>query len=298
MGNSLNYVLITPARNEADFIELTIKSVLAQTVRPVRWVIVNDGSTDATAEIVSNYASVHSWIEMIQMPERQERHFGGKAHAVAAGRQRVAPLEFEVIGNLDADVSFEPDYFEFLMTRFAENPKLGVAGTAFLEGNLSYNYEMVGIEHVSGMIQMFRRQCFEAIGGYSAVKTGGIDLMAVLTARTKGWETRTFTEKSFVHHRSQGGALHTGLRGRWYMGRKDYLLGNHPVWEFFRSFYQMQYRPYVIGGLLVLVSYFWHLVRRVERTMPRELIELRQSDQMNRLKIILHRRLHLIFPFF
>jgi len=293
VGNSLNYVLITPARNEADFIELTIKSVLAQTVRPVRWVIVNDGSTDATAEIVSNYASVHSWIEMIQMPERQERHFGGKAHAVAAGRQRVAPLEFEVIGNLDADVSFEPDYFEFLMTRFAENPKLGVAGTAFLEGNLSYNYEMVGIEHVSGMIQLFRRQCFEAIGGYSAVKTGGIDLMAVLTARTKGWETRTFTEKSFVHHRSQGGALHTGLRGRWYMGRKDYLLGNHPVWEFFRSFYQMQYRPYVIGGLLVLVSYFWHLVRRVERTMPRELIELRQSDQMKRLKSLVERRLRL-----
>ena len=293
MGNSLNYVLITPARNEADFIELTIKSVLAQTVRPVRWVIVNDGSTDATAEIVSNYASVHSWIEMIQMPERQERHFGGKAHAVAAGRQRMAGLQFEVIGNLDADVSFEPDYFEFLMTRFAENPKLGVAGTAFLEGNLSYNYEMVGIEHVSGMIQLFRRQCFEAIGGYSAVKTGGIDLMAVLTARTKGWETRTFTEKSFVHHRSQGGALHTGLRGRWYMGRKDYLLGNHPVWEFFRSFYQMQYRPYVIGGLLVLVSYFWHLVRRVERTMPRELIELRQSDQMKRLKSLVERRLHL-----
>ena len=293
MGNSLNYVLITPARNEADFIELTIKSVLAQTVRPVRWVIVNDGSTDATAEIVSNYAGVHSWIEMIQMPERQERHFGGKAHAVAAGRQRMAGLQFDVIGNLDADVSFEPDYFEFLMTRFAENPKLGVAGTAFLEGNLSYNYEMVGIEHVSGMIQMFRRQCFEAIGGYSAVKTGGIDLMAVLTARTKGWETRTFTEKSFVHHRSQGGALHTGLRGRWYMGRKDYLLGNHPVWEFFRSFYQMQYRPYVIGGLLVLVSYFWHLVRRVERTMPHELIELRQSDQMKRLKSLVERRLHL-----
>ena len=293
MGNSLNYVLITPARNEADFIELTIKSVLAQTVRPVRWVIVNDGSTDATAEIVSDYAGVHSWIEMIQMPERQERHFGGKAHAVAAGRQRMAGLQFDVIGNLDADVSFEPDYFEFLMTRFAENPKLGVAGTAFLEGNLSYNYEMVGIEHVSGMIQLFRRQCFEAIGGYSAVKTGGIDLMAVLTARTKGWETRTFTEKSFVHHRSQGGALHTGLRGRWHMGRKDYLLGNHPVWEFFRGVYQMQYRPYVIGGLLVLVSYFWHLVRRVERTMPRELIELRQSDQMKRLKSLVERRLHL-----
>lgn len=287
------YVLITPARNEEEFIEKTLESVARQTYLPLKWVIVNDGSTDNTAEIVSRYAAMHPWIELAQMPERKERHFAGKAYAVNAGRERLRGLHYDVIGNLDADVSFDPDYFEFLMIRFAENSKLGVAGTAFLEGSLSYNYETVGIEHVSGMIQMFRRECFETIGGYSAVKTGGIDLMAVLTARTKGWETRTFTEKTFAHHRSQGGALHTGLRGRWYMGRKDYLLGNHPVWEFFRSFYQMQFKPYVIGGLLVLISYFWHLVRGLERTMPSELIELRQSDQMKRLKSLVERRLHL-----
>lgn len=298
MGNSLNYVLITPARNEADFIELTIKSVLAQTVRPLRWVIVNDGSTDATADIVSNYTGVHSWIEMIQMPERRERHFGGKAHAVAAGRQRVAGLEFDVIGNLDADVSFEPDYFEFLLGRFAENPKLGVAGTAFQEGNLRYNYELVGLEHVSGMCQMFRRECFEAIGGYAVIKSGGIDLIAVLSARAKGWETRTFVEKSFIHHRTQGGALHSGLRGRWHMGRKDYLLGNHLLWEFFRSVYQMQYKPYMIGGVLVFAAYLWYALRGSERTMPKELIALRRSEQMSRLKLVLHRRLHLILPVF
>jgi biofilm PGA synthesis N-glycosyltransferase PgaC len=289
----MKYILITPARNEADYIELTLKSVVAQTVKPLKWIIVNDGSTDNTGEIVSGYAAVHPWIELLQMPERRERHFAGKAYAVNAGREKLAGLHYDVIGNLDADVSFDPDYFEFLMTHFAENPKLGVAGTAFLEGNLSYNYELVGVEHVSGMIQMFRRECFEAIGGYSAVKTGGIDLMAVLSARTKGWETRTFTETTFVHHRSQGGALHTGLRGRWYMGRKDYLLGNHPAWELFRSLYQMQYKPYVVGGLLVLVSYFWHSIRGVERTMPRELLELRQSDQMKRLKSLIERRLHL-----
>jgi biofilm PGA synthesis N-glycosyltransferase PgaC len=177
------------------------------------------------------------------------------------------------------------------MNRFSWNPKLGVAGTAFREGKLSYNYEFVGIEHVSGMCQMFRRQCFEAIGGYPAIESGGIDLIAVLRARAKGWETRTFTEKSFVHHRSQGGALHTGLRGRWYMGRKDYILGNHPVWELFRSVYQMQYRPYVIGGLLALVSYLWHWVRGVERTIPHELMTLRQGEQIGRLKSFIERRL-------
>jgi glycosyltransferase involved in cell wall biosynthesis len=296
MPNLSSYVLITPARNEADFIELTIKSVVAQTLPPAKWVIVDDGSTDGTEEIVKAYAASLPWIELVQMPERRDRHFGGKAVAVNAGRQRAAQVQYDVIGNLDADVSFEPDYFEFLMSRFSENPKLGVAGTAFREGTLSYNYEFVGIEHVSGMCQMFRRECFDDIGGYQAIKSGGIDLIAVLSARAKGWETRTFVEKGFVHHRSQGGALHSGFRERLHVGRKDYLLGNHPIWEIFRSVYQMQYKPYVIGGLLILGSYLWNLVCGVERTMPRELMALRRSDQLNRLKMIFRRRLALIVP--
>jgi poly-beta-1,6-N-acetyl-D-glucosamine synthase len=287
----MNYVLITPARNEADYIELTLKSVVAQTVKPLKWIIVNDGSTDTTGEIVSRYAQTYSWIDLVEMPIRAERHFGGKAEAVNSGLKKISELQFQVVGNLDADVSFEPDYFEFLLNRFKENSKLGVAGTAFREGNLSYNYEMVGIEHVSGMCQMFRRECFEAIGGYAAVKSGGIDLIAVLSARAKGWETRTFLEKSFIHHRTQGGALHSGLRGKWYMGRKDYLLGNHPMWEFFRSIYQMQHKPYVIGGILVLAAYVWHALRSVEKTMPKELMALRRSEQKKRLKSVLRHRL-------
>lgn len=290
MRNLPNYVLITPARNEAAFIELTLKSVVSQTVPPAKWVIVNDGSTDGTEEIVKKYAAAYPWIDLIQMPERRERSFAGKAAAVNAGYKRMEGLQYEVIGNLDADVSFEPDYFEFLMARFSENPRLGVGGTAFQEGSLTYNYEFVGIEHVSGMCQMFRRQCFEDIGGYASVKSGGIDLIAVLSARAKGWETRTFVEKSFVHHRTQGGALHTGLRGRLNMGRKDYLLGNHPMWEIFRSVYQMAHKPYFIGGFLVLVSYFWNALRGVKKTIPEELMALRRSDQMKRLKLVMQRR--------
>jgi len=289
MRAPIKYVLITPARNEAEYIKLTIESVVAQTVRPVKWVIVSDGSTDGTDDIVRSYAAVHPWIELVQMPERWERNFAGKALAVSTGCKKLGELQYDVIGNLDADVSFEPDYFAFLMERFAENPQLGVGGTAFREGNLSYNYEFVGIEHVSGMCQMFRRECFEAIGGYAAIRSGGIDLIAVLSARAKGWETRTFVEKSFLHHRSQGGALHTGLRERLYMGRKDYLLGNHPMWEIFRGVYQMQHKPYVIGGLLVLASYLWNWLRGVERTIPEELMALRRSDQMKRLKLVMQR---------
>jgi poly-beta-1,6-N-acetyl-D-glucosamine synthase len=291
MTNILNYVLITPARNEAAFVELTLKSVVAQTVPPRKWVIVNDGSTDGTDDIVRKYAADYAWIELVQMPERRERSFAGKAVAVNTGRARLGELPYEVIGNLDADVSFDPDYFAFLMDRFAENPKLGVGGTAFQEeGNLSYNYEFVGIEHVSGMCQMFRRECFEAIGGYRSIKSGGIDLIAVLSARAKGWETKTFVEKSFVHHRSQSAALHSGFRERLHAGHKDYLMGNHPIWEVFRSLYQMTHKPYFVGGFLVLAAYFWNALRGVERSIPKELMAIRRSEQLQRLKLVVGRR--------
>jgi poly-beta-1,6-N-acetyl-D-glucosamine synthase len=291
MENLPSYVLITPARNEADFIELTIRSVIAQTRRPLKWVIVDDASTDRTPEIVASYAAANPWIELVRMPERRERSFAGKANAVNAGRGRLGELSYRVIGNLDADVSFDPDYFEFLMNKFAENSRLGVAGTAFQEGKLSYNYEFVGFEHVSGMCQMFRRECFEEIGGYPAIRSGGIDLIAVLSARARGWETRTFVEKSFLHRRSQSGASHSGLRERIHAGRKDYLLGNHPVWETFRSVYQMGHKPYIVGGFLVLCSYMWNLFSGVKRTIPEELMALRRREQMARLKSIVQRRL-------
>jgi biofilm PGA synthesis N-glycosyltransferase PgaC len=291
MTNVPIYVLITPARNEAKLIEQTLKSVVSQTVKPRKWVIVNDGSSDGTEEIVRRYAEAHSWIELVQMPERRERNFAGKALAVRTGQASLGELEYDVIGNLDADVSFEPDYFAFLMDRFAENPRLGVGGTAFREkGNLNYNYEFVGIEHVSGMCQMFRRECFEAIGGYPTIKSGGIDLIAVLSARAKGWETRTFLDKSFIHHRSQGGALHNGLRERLHVGHKDYLIGNHPLWEIFRSAYQMTRKPYFIGGFLVLAAYSWNAIRGVERSIPKELMALRRREQLRRLKLAMQRR--------
>ena len=287
-----SYVLITPARNEATFIELTIKSVVGQTVRPAKWVIVSDGSTDGTDEVVKKYAAQHDWIELVRQPERTERHFAGKADAFNAGYGRVKDLEYEVIGNLDADVSFEEDYFAFLMSKFAENPGLGVAGTPYREGkNVTYDYRFASIEDVAGACQMFRRECFEAIGGYRPIRSGGIDLIAVLSARAQGWQTRTFTEKVCLHHRKSGSACHTGLREGLHRGRKDYLLGSHPAWEVLRSVYQMKSRPYIVGGVLSLVGYFWAMLRRVERTIPEELIEVRRNDQMQRLKGILRQRL-------
>jgi poly-beta-1,6-N-acetyl-D-glucosamine synthase len=142
--NLSKYVLITPARNEAESIELTIQSVVAQTIQPLRWVIVSDGSTDETDNIVSKYAAEHPWIELVRGPDRRERHFAGKVQAFNAGYAKVQNLDYEVIGNLDADISFDEGYFALLLRKMSENPELGLVGTPFKDGpNAVYDYRFV-----------------------------------------------------------------------------------------------------------------------------------------------------------
>jgi biofilm PGA synthesis N-glycosyltransferase PgaC len=282
-----SYVIITPARNEAQYIELTIKSVIVQTARPLKWVIVSDGSTDGMDDIVRRYTAEYPWIELLRMPERRERHFAGKVHAFNAGYARVAGLHFDVIVSLDADISFEEGYFSFLLQRLAEDPKLGLVSGRLVDAGSNqdcYDYNYSSIEHVSGACQVFSRKCFESIGGYRPMKAGGIDLVAVLSARAKGWRTRTFPEKAYLHHRAMNAAHVNGLSERLQTGYKDYLLGSHPGWELFRSLYQMTKPPYLIGGTFIFAGYFWMLLRRAERTIPEDLIEFRRKEQIRRLR--------------
>jgi len=279
------YVLVTPARNEAAFIELTIKSMVAQTVRPAKWVIVSDGSTDGTDDIVMKYAVDHDWIELLRMPERRERHFAGKVFAFNAGYARMKDLGYEVIGLVDADISFDEEYFLFLLGKLVGDPKLGLVGTPFQESSRpAYDYRFVSIEHVSGCCQLFRRECFEDIGGYVPVKNGGIDHIAVLTARMKGWKTRTFTEKVVQHHRKIGTAQHSRFKAGFRTGAQDYALGGHPLWEICRTLYQMTKKPFVAGGLVLGAGYFWSMIRRKERPISPEMIAFRRREQMQRLR--------------
>ena len=282
------YVLITPARNEAKFIELTIKSVVAQTVRPLKWVVVSDGSTDGTDELVSKYAAVYPWIVLVRMPERRERHFAGKVQAFIAGFDRMKGLEYAIVGSLDDDISFEDDYFSFLLQKLDQDPTLGLIGTPFKESsNQIYDYRFVSIEHVSGACQMFRRECFEEIGGYLPLKAGCIDHIAVISARMKGWKTRTFPDKVCLHHRGMGTAQHSVLGARFRNGAKDYAIGNHPVWELFRTVHQMTKRPFLIGGLALMCGYIWALIRQIQRPVSRELVKFYRREQTTRLKKIL-----------
>jgi glycosyltransferase involved in cell wall biosynthesis len=258
---------------------------VAQTVLPLRWVIVSDGSTDGTDEIVARYAAEHPWIELVRMPERAERNFAGKVLAFNAGYARVKDLDFEVIASLDADISFDLDYFEFLLRKLIENSALGVVGTPFQElSGQVYNYRFVSIEHVSGACQVFRRECFGAIGGYKPIKGGSIDHVAVISARMHGWQTRSFTEKVCTHHREMGTAQQGILKSRFKYGLKDHRIGNHPLWEAFRVVYQMTQTPRLMGGFALGIGYIWATVRRFERPVPRELVEFHRREQLSRLK--------------
>jgi len=291
----LNYVLITPARNEEAFIEGTIVSMVAQTARPLRWVIVSDGSTDGTDAIVKRYAAQHAWIELVRLPERRDRQFAAKARAFAAGYERMQDLAFDLVGNLDADITLPPDFYAFLLERFAERPKLGVAGTPFVEdatkpGEHSYAHGAANLTHVSGACQLFRRRCFDEVGGYVPIKGGAIDWIAVTTARMKGWETRTFLERVCFHHRKIGTGNHSPLVAKFHYGRKAYYVGGHPVWETLRGLFQMRESPWIVGGLYHIAGYWWSCVTRMHRPVSRELMAFHRAEQMARLNAIFGRR--------
>jgi glycosyltransferase involved in cell wall biosynthesis len=282
--NRLSYVLITPARNEESYIEKTIRSVIAQTVAPMKWVIVSDGSTDRTDQIVVSYEGSIPWMELVRIPANAERSFAAKVRCFNAGYARVRDAKYDIIGNLDADLSFGEDYFEFLLDRFADSPNLGVAGTPFIEGDNTYDYRFTNIEHVSGACQLFRRRCFEDIGGYAPIPGGGIDWVAVTTARMKGWQTRTFTERACVHLKGIG----TGSGSQWgawfRYGQKDHSLGNHPLWQISRSLYQMTKRPYIVKGTLVFLGYLWSAAKRTKKPISNELLLFHRDEQLHRLK--------------
>jgi biofilm PGA synthesis N-glycosyltransferase PgaC len=204
----------------------------------------------------------------------------------------VHELEYQAIGNLDADISFGEDYFSFLLGKLAEDPALGVVGTRFVDGsNRAYNYRFVGIEHVSGACQLFRRKCFEEIGGYVPVKDGGVDHFAVMTARMKGWKTRTFMDRIFKHHRETGTAMQGVMAARFRAGLKDYAFGSHPVWELLRVAYQTTCRPFVAGGLALGAGYLWALACRADRPISRQMVAFRRREQMERLRNLFTGRL-------
>src|SRR5450631_3040337 len=230
--NGRAYVLATAAYNEEDNIEKTIQSMLAQIELPNSWVIVSDGSTDRTDEIVQRYAEQYSFICFLRVSRPPGRSFRTKIMALQAGIKLLADVPFQFIGNLDADISIGPTYFADLITKFEANSKLGIAGGYVHEGTEGEMHSRSSnrVYSVAHAAQLVRRECYEAIGGYAILEYGGEDWHAEVTARMKGWEIESFPTLKIFHHRSTGNAGGL-LRYLFREGRMDYSFGTYFSFE-------------------------------------------------------------------
>jgi biofilm PGA synthesis N-glycosyltransferase PgaC len=279
------YVVVTPVRNEARVMEKTIHSMVQQTVKPVEWVIVNDGSTDETGEIAARYAKVHSWIKLVDSEDRGIRQRGkGIVEAFYTGYRTLTSQDYEFIVKLDGDLSFESTYFEALLCEFAARPKLGIAGGGVYERLDGHKWvQQTARDHVRGPTKMYRRACFEAIGGL--IPALGWDGADEWKARALGWEVSSFIELRVLHHRPTGAG--TGLlKSRIEQGYGAYAMGYHPLFVIARGVRHMLSRPCLIGGIAMIVAYFvaWlqgreqlldsSVIRYVRQTQVRQLVNL------------------------
>ncbi len=283
------YALVTPVRNEADHVGRTIDAVAAQTLLPQRWVIVSDGSTDATDDIVRKRAASLPFLRFVRRDADAERDFNSKVLAIREGLAQLAGVEYEFIGNLDGDVSFAPDYFEKLLAHFTVEPRLGIAGGLIHEGaGLTSRAQFVNTGHsVAGAVQMFRRTVYEQIGGYPPLRHGGEDAAAEIMARMHGWQTHTFSELLVHHHRPTGVEGRGVLRSFFDLGRREALLGYHPLFEFLRSINRMLAPPIVLGGLVQFAGYTAAKLRGESPVLPKDCVAFLRSEQMRRIRALL-----------
>jgi biofilm PGA synthesis N-glycosyltransferase PgaC len=290
--NAPSYVLITPVRNEQEFIDRTIVAVADQTHRPERWVIVSDGSTDRTDDIVRRRAETLPFIRFVRRESAGKRDFNSKVLAIREGAECMKDVDYDFIGNLDGDVSIAPEYFEQLLARFNEQPVLGLAGGLIYEDlGDSWRAQTLGTDRsVAGAVQMFRRACWEAIGGYPPLRYGGEDAAAEIMARQRGWHTRTFRDLRVQHHRRVGMEGQSALRAFYNMGWREAVIGYHPMFEMVRVLNRMRSAPVILGGLSHLGGYLSAKAWREPIGLPVDCVEFLRHEQMERLRGLVSRK--------
>jgi glycosyltransferase involved in cell wall biosynthesis len=280
------YVLVTPARNERAFIELTIKSVVAQTVRPLIWVIVSDRSDDGTDEIVSRYANCYPFIRFVRNEKLGERNTAAKVHAINLGIGALGCTDYRYFGIIDADISFGETYFETLLRHFESDPGFGlIGGRIFQVDDKDHAAEAKSsTESVAGAVQFFRKECFDQIGGYRSIPGGMEDGVAEITARYYGWKTQSLKGLRVLHHRPLGTVGRSIYRARFNNGLTEFVVGFSFIYHVIRALSRALERPYVVGAFLVLSGYMWGLLCQRPKVVPEPIIRFMRREQMVRLR--------------
>lgn len=283
MSPTVSYVLVTPAKNEEMTIGLTIESVVQQTVQPAAWVIVSDGSTDRTDEIVRSAHRAHPWISLLTLAHRADRNFAAVVRATEAGIRALPTTTYGFIGLLDADVQFGAAYFGTLLEEFATNPRLGLAGGVVIDVGLRKDVLPRNRRDVPGAVQFFRRECFESLGGLLAIPEGGWDALTCARARMQGFETRLVTRLVVDHLKPRNIAEGSALRRVWQLGVRDYALGYHPLFELLKCLARAFERPTIVGSLARWTGYCCAVFRQQPRLVPPALLAFVRREQMGRM---------------
>jgi len=285
--NNIKYIIITPAFNEAEYIEQTIKGVLAQSVLPRKWVIVDDASTDNTAKVIQQYAKDYEWIQYIhRTKEPGEHYYASNVRAIMAGYEYVKAIDHDFLAVLDADISLPMDYYEQILERFSQDEKLGVASGVYQDKvNGKLRKILNDRRSTPKAIQVFRKKCFERIGGYLPLKYGGEDTCSCAMARMNGWKSWSFPELCVVHNKPVGtGHAANMLKIRFRHGLNEYGLGTHPLFMLVKSLQRcIRERPIILGGLARMAGFIYGYCLREKRQIPDNVVRFIRQEQIRRL---------------
>ena len=279
---TIQYVIITPVRDEEKHLRNTIESIARQTVLPAKWVIVNDGSSDSTGAIIDAASAEYPWIEGVHRTNRGYRKSGGGVvDAFNDGYRRLEGLVWDFLVKLDGDLSFEPRYFEQCFEKFEREPKLGVGGGAIynlIDGKAVL--ESCPAFHVRGATKIYRLACWQALGGL--LPAPGWDTLDEVKAQMQGWQTRTFPDLVLTHHRMTGAA-----DGAWgglvKNGRANYICGYHPLFMAAKCAARLIRPPYFWGPLALAYGFISGYIRRIPQVKDRKVIRYLRSQQLMRL---------------
>ena len=285
------YVLLTAAYNEETSMERLIRAVISQTLPPKEWVIVDDGSTDRTLEIARRFAEDWPFIHVVarKKDEAVGHNWAARVDAINYANSKLTSTSYDFIGILDADISFEPDYYQRVIERLASIPGLGIAGGNLHEMQRGKFQPRPGNRsiHVPGAVQLFRRDCYEKVGGLKPFRRGHDDTVAETTARMYGWKTESFEDLPVFHHRPTGIAGGSVLRARYSEGACQCSVGYHPLYQFFNCVRRVGEKPFGLAAAARLAGYWVTTLRGEERHVSPEFVSYLRQEQMGRIKSLI-----------